>query len=73
MLLINGIPLAKSFIFNGGEVQIQLPELLYAPGAILVETVLDSSDKIMELTLVKEALDHYYPNAHMSLKILYLL
>lgn len=70
-MLINGIPLSKSFKFSGGEIQIQLPELKPESNKIIVETILDSSDKIMELVMVKEALTYYYSTYHTELIIYY--
>ncbi len=83
MLTINGVPLKKSFIFPGGEVQIQLPleELGFnwngegedtQPCEFTIKTILNSSDKIMELMLVTNALNHYHPEVPKKLIIHYL-
>lgn len=72
VLTINGIPLDKSFIFSGGEVQIRLPKFNLIDFSIKVETILNSSDKIMELILVSEALNYYYPSTTKRLTIHYL-
>jgi ribose-phosphate pyrophosphokinase len=62
VLTINGIPLKKSFIFPGGEVQIQLPmdrlNFWRDEDEFTIKTILNSSDKIMELMLVKDVLDY---------------
>lgn len=71
---INGIELDKSFIFSGGEVQIKLPvfHINGKENKIVVETILNTSDKIMELLLVKEAMDHYYSCYYTKLIVNYL-
>ncbi len=71
---INGKELEKSFIFPAGEVQIKLPKFHIngKENKIVVETVIDSSDKIMELLLVKEALDNYYSCYYTKLILHYL-
>ena len=58
-LTINGKELDKSFIFPGGEVQIRLPSLERCNN-IVVETRITSSDKLMELMLVADALNRDY-------------
>lgn len=73
MLKINGLPLAKSFIFSGGEVQIRLPQLaLDSQSVITVTTMLNTTVAVTELELVDEALSHYYPNTTKVLDIFYL-
>jgi len=54
-LTINGQKLAKSFIFSAGEVQIRLPEL-GEPYEYYIKTTINSSDTLMELILVADAL-----------------
>lgn len=78
-LTINNIPLLRSFIFPGGEVQIQLPkeftddEYRYLNiDEITIRTILNSSDSILELIFVKKALDNFYPNNIINLVIWYL-
>lgn len=65
MLTINGIPLQSSFTFPGGEVQIKLPldELPHpsdSESRLHIKTILNSSERIMELMMVKAALDSHY-------------
>ena len=71
---INGMPLEKSFIFPGGEIQIQLPRFHIdgRTNRIEVETNINSSDRLMELMLVKDALDHYYSCYYTKLRLSYL-
>lgn len=72
MLTINTIPLAKSFKFPGGEVQIRLPKIpIIKHNTLNIRTTLNSSDSIMELLLVKDALDITYPETIKNLEILY--
>lgn len=63
--------LAESFIFSGGEVQIRLsdnmPETLPSDDIVYIRTTLKTSDDIMELLLVHDALDRKYPNNMFSL------
>jgi len=74
MITINGKPLDKDFIFPGGEVQIRLPKLDIRTDDkyILVNAKLDSSDEIMKLLLVSDALNFYYPQSPKILKCHYL-
>lgn len=74
-LTINGIPLKKSFKFPGGELNIQLPlNELDAKWCdeFVIKTILNSSDKIIELLLVTNALNHYHPEVPKRLIIHYL-
>lgn len=73
MLKINGVPLEKSFIFSGGEVQVRLPKVIPENnGIIVVSTVLNSSDAIMELILVNDALKFYDKEILKRLDVFYL-
>ena len=63
----------KAFKFPGGEVNIQLPSRL--PGGqcdYIVKAKIKSSDDLMELLLVKNALDIKYHDHRSALKIPYL-
>lgn len=76
-LTINGIPLEKSFIFSGGELQIRLPEIFVKgsyirSSGITIKTILNSANAIMELILTKKALDHYCPDEEVELICWYL-
>lgn len=71
MLTINGVPLANSFTFPGGEHQIKIPILNNLDNKLTVETKLESANDIMELVLVKEALDSYYSRYQTKLVIHY--
>lgn len=76
-LTINGIPLEKSFIFSGGELQIRLPETFVKgsyirSSGITIKTILNSANAIMELILTKKALDHYCPDEKVELICWYL-
>lgn len=73
-MIINGQELTKSLIFSGGEVHIELPEITDLPNnprVLFIETTLDSSDKIMELLMVNDALDFYFPKYRKILRCLY--
>lgn len=74
MIKINGIELGESSVFPGGEVHIKLPDLNYlretinfrrknvskALPNILVEVTIRSSNDLMQLILVKDALDENF-------------
>lgn len=67
--------LEKSFKFSGGEIQIKLPDILpdFNFGQpIIIDTLLSSSDDIIELLLVINALDYKYPKCPFELFIAYL-
>ena len=66
--------LDKSFVFNGGEVQIRLPPTMDVKDGdvITVKTRLVSSDAIMELRLTKDALDHYFGGHKIDLVVHYM-
>lgn len=65
--------LDKSFIFSGGEVQIKLSPFMEIPrdNNIKIKTRLLSSDDIMELLLVNDALDRIYPDCNFELYLYY--
>lgn len=69
----NEYKLDKFFIFSGGEVQIRLPEnmVINSNSVITVKTRLTSSEKILEVLLVDDALNTAYPNVQKNLEILY--
>lgn len=71
-LTLNNIPLDRSFIFSGGEVQIRLPDLENRFKVINVVTKLTSSDAFMQLKLVADALRFYYSDYTTTLTINYL-
>lgn len=55
--------LSNCFKFSGGELQIRLPDMNVKCGdTIYVNTILNSSDAIMEMMLVDDALYHEYGN-----------
>lgn len=79
-LTIDNLPLEKSFVFSGGEVQIRLPEI-FVNGyesqeaknkTITIKTILNSANAIMELILVRKALEHYCPDNAIDLICWYL-
>ncbi len=58
----SNVPLKKEFIFNGGEVQVQVDHYVSTGGEPIVVTArLHNSDDIMKLCMVKDALDRAYP------------
>lgn len=61
MITINGLELPVNSIFSGGEVNIKIPDILNKEGVLVVHATLSSSDEIMKLLMVKDALDHYAP------------
>lgn len=73
MITINNIPLKESTIFPGGEVNIRLSTELDHTNTtnLYVKTKIKSSNDLMELILVKDALDFYYPNSTKTLELLY--
>lgn len=71
MIKINGLSLAEDSTFPGGELHIKLPEL-NNPATIVVNTRIKSSDTLVKLLLVKDALDFYYPGTRKILRCLYL-
>ncbi len=63
----------KSFVFPGGEVGVKLPDALPAHDMdYLVKAKIKNSQDIMELLLVKNALDVNFSHARSTLKIAYL-
>ena len=70
-LTINGKELEKSFVFSGGEVQIRLPAFELSRN-IVVRTRLTSSDKLMELMLVADALNRDYLTYDKTLDLSYM-
>lgn len=71
-MLINGEQLAEESIFPGGEVHIRLPDFIVNTPMFTVKVTITDSSKLMQLLLVKEALDNYFPNAEKHLEMLYL-
>lgn len=67
MININGINLDKEFIFSGGEVQIRLPDLgsFDKWGVIRVNCVLNSSDEIMKMLMVSDAIEREFQGTQM--------
>jgi len=64
--------LDRSFIYSGGEVQVRLPEFpSFYDSDIIIESKLTSSDKIIELMLVADALKYYFPNCNKVLRCYY--
>lgn len=86
MIKINGIELEEVSTFPGGEVHIKLPDTNYLQETInfrekntnssmpniMVESKVRSSNDLMQLILVKDALDGVFPNVSKGLKIMYL-
>ena len=62
--------LQSSFIFNGGEVQVVLPEYL-GYNIINIEAKLHNSDDVMRLLMVNDALRRYAPGATVNLRMPY--
>jgi ribose-phosphate pyrophosphokinase len=67
MLTINGIPLESSFKFPGGEVQVRVPleklKAISIPSqkfVFTIKTILNSSESIMELIMVKSVMDSHF-------------
>lgn len=56
------LPLRREFIFNGGEVHTQVDWYVAGSEDIVVHARLHSSDDIMKLCMVKDALDRAYPD-----------
>lgn len=86
MIKINGIELEESSVFPGGEVHIKLPDFNYLRETIdfrrknlshtlpniLVEAVIKSSNDLLQLILVRDALNENFSEISMGLKIMYL-
>lgn len=86
MIKINGIELEESSVFPGGEVHIKLPDTLYlqetinfrqknvshALPSIMVEATIRLSNDLMQLILVRDALNENFSEVSMGLKIMYL-
>lgn len=86
MIKINGIELEESSVFPGGEVHIKLPDTNYlketiafrqknvshALPSILIEATIRSSNDLMQLILVRDALNQDFLNVSMGLKLMYL-
>lgn len=71
-MLINGEQLAEEAIFPGGEVHIRLPDFTKNTPMFTIKVTITDSSKLMQVLLVKEALDTYFPNAEKHLEMLYL-
>lgn len=71
MIKINGETLAEDSIFPGGEVHIKLPDL-HNPKTIVVDVKIKSSNTLVKLFLVKDAISFYYPGIKTILRCLYL-
>jgi ribose-phosphate pyrophosphokinase len=52
--------LEKSFIFNGGEVHVEIPEGMNHLKEITVEAFIHNSDDVMTLLMVKDAIDREF-------------
>lgn len=78
MIKINGKELNKSFTFSGGERQIRLPELELNLSdkdnrKIVIDCKLKSSDDIMDMLLVSNAIWHNYAGwFHITFNVWYL-
>jgi ribose-phosphate pyrophosphokinase len=86
MITINGIELEESSVFPGGEVHIKLPDINYlketiqfrqknvshALPSIMVEATIRSSNELMQLILVKDALKEEFLNISTGLQLMYL-
>lgn len=71
MIRINGLDLAEESTFPGGEVHIKLPNLRN-PSTIVVDAKIKSSNTLVKLLLVKDAIDFYYPGIKTILRCMYL-
>lgn len=71
MIKINGLDLAEDSIFPGGELHIKLPKLT-SPITIVVDVKIKSSNTLVKLFLVKDAITFYYPGIRTILRCLYL-
>lgn len=86
MIKINGLELAEQSTFPGGETHIKLPDLAHlkqtidfrkknvssALPSILVEAKIRSASDLMQLILVKDALDESFLKETKGLKIMYM-
>ncbi len=70
-ILINNTPLAEASVFPGGETHIKLPNFIFVDN-ITVTAKIRSANDLMELILVKEALDYYYNNLDKYLVLHYM-
>ena len=65
--------LEKDFTFPAGELQIKLPQLIISDSALIeVTTTVRSSNDLIKILLVSDALSHYYPNNQKVLNLGYL-
>lgn len=65
------ISLDKEFVFNGGEVQVRLQEVVQPAGFVTIKVQLDSSDEVMKLLMVTDAIRREYGNVPITLEMLY--
>lgn len=71
MIKINGYELEEESIFPGGEVHIKLPDIGFRVTFITVEAKIRSSDDIMKLIMIKDALDRQHKGTAVALHMFY--
>lgn len=68
---INVYQLDEYFTFNGGEVQVKVPEFK-STKTITIDARIKDSDGVIALGLIKDAIDHMHPYSQIELVLPYL-
>lgn len=71
MIKINGFDLDEASVFPGGEVHIKLPNLGYSTQHIVIDAKIRSSDDLMQLVMIKDAIDRHYAGISVALHMFY--